>query len=279
MTEEQARQKAVDMLLPYLGAVQGDARHLDLLRIYNAFRPLPLGYVMTPSDAWCAATVSLPAIVLGWADIAPPECSCSRMIALYQKHAGSRWEEDDAYVPRPGDLIFYDWSDVASGFEGNDCRGAPDHVGMVEMVEGMVITVIEGNYSKSVKRRSVRVNGRYIRGFALPAYYLKADVAGAAPAPEKPKEGLVGMDFEEFYKKLFAPAMDRYRRECAKLDPADWSEEAREWAESEEVGLVLGVGGPGDMQYKTYATREMMAVFFYRMFNLFFGKGGQQGGR
>ena len=40
----------------------------------------------------------------------------------------------------------------------------------MEKVEGNTITVIEGNYSDSVKRRTIEVNGRYIRGYGVPKY-------------------------------------------------------------------------------------------------------------
>ena len=34
----------------------------------------------------------------------------------------------------------------------------------------MIITVIEGNYDNSVKRRTMAVNGKYIRGYGVPKY-------------------------------------------------------------------------------------------------------------
>ena len=43
-------------------------------------------------------------------------------------------------------------------------------MGIVEKVEGNTITVIEGNYSNSVKRRTIAVNGKYIRGYGVPKY-------------------------------------------------------------------------------------------------------------
>ena len=51
-----------------------------------------------------------------------------------------------------------------------DNTGRPDHVGGVEKVSGDTITVIEGNYSNSAKRRTLPVNGRYIRGYIVPKY-------------------------------------------------------------------------------------------------------------
>lgn len=86
------------------------------------------------------------------------------MIALFQKLG--EWIENDAYVPSPGDVIFYDWQDYGNG----DNTGWPDHVGIVETVSGSTITVIEGNKSNAVGRRTLQVNGKYIRGYGVPKY-------------------------------------------------------------------------------------------------------------
>lgn len=65
----------------------------------------------------------------------------------------------------------YDWNDTGKG----DCTGWPDHVGIVEKVEGKRMTIIEGNLNKEVGRRTIEVDGRYIRGFICPKYSTKAD--------------------------------------------------------------------------------------------------------
>ena len=45
----------------------------------------------------------------------------------------------------------------------------------MEKVSGKTITVIEGNYSNSVKRRTITVNGKNIRGYGVPKYSSKAN--------------------------------------------------------------------------------------------------------
>ena len=92
------------------------------------------------------------------------ECSCGRMIELLQKKG--IWEENDAYIPKAGDILFYDWQDSGKG----DNTGWPDHVGIVESVENGHITVIEGNLNNTVGRREIAVNARYIRGYGVPEY-------------------------------------------------------------------------------------------------------------
>ena len=124
---------------------------------------------MKNTDAWCQATIGALAKQLNLEKTLLPECSCNRAIALYQ--AAKCWKEDDSYVPSIGDLVYYDWQDSGVG----DNTGVADHVGMVVSVTGKTsFTVLEGNYSNSVKKRTMQVNGRYIRGFALPDYKTAA---------------------------------------------------------------------------------------------------------
>lgn len=157
-------QVIIDKMNSWLGAKQGDKVHKQIIDIYNSYKPLPQGYKVKYTDAWCATTVSAAAIACNYTAIIPVECSCNRMISLLKKIG--IWVEDDSYIPQMGDIIFYDWQDSGNG----DNVGSSDHVGYVEKVEDGVITVIEGNISKSVGKRTIKVNGRYIRGYGVPKY-------------------------------------------------------------------------------------------------------------
>ena len=168
MTEAQLRQKVVSVMRGWLGLKESNGSHKKIIDIYNNHKPLARGYTVKYTDAWCATTVSAAAIEAGLTDIIPTECGCNPMIQLF-KNLGE-WQENDAYIPAPGDVIFYDWQDNGVG----DNKGAADHVGIVEQVVGSTITVIEGNCSDMVKRRNLLVNGRYIRGYGIPKYASKA---------------------------------------------------------------------------------------------------------
>ena len=168
MTELELRQKAVAKFKEWLGYSEADGRYREIVDIYNAIRPLPVGYTLKYSDEWCAATVSAVGQALGMTDVILPECSCPRMIELYAERG--QWIEDDAYVPQIGDIIMYDWQDTGAG----DNRGNADHVGMVAAVNGTALTIIEGNNSNAVAYRTLQVNGRYIRGYCLPDYASRA---------------------------------------------------------------------------------------------------------
>lgn len=185
MNEQELRAKAVSTACGWLGCRESDGSHKKIIDIYNGHKPLARGYKVQYTDAWCATFGSAVAIQLGLTDIIPTECSCTKMVELFKK-LGS-WQENDAYVPSPGDYIFYDWDDSGVG----DNIGAPDHVGIVEKVVGRTITVIEGNYSDSVKRRTIQVNGRYIRGYGVPKYSSKANAPALEAIDKLAKLGVI----------------------------------------------------------------------------------------
>ena len=148
----------------WIGKKESDGSHKAIIDTYNAHKPLARGYKVTYTDAWCATFVSAVAIRLGYTDIIPTECGCEPMIELFKKKG--IWQENDAYTPKAGDIIFYDWQDDGKG----DNKGNADHVGIVEKVSGNTITVIEGNKNNAVERRTLQVNGKNIRGYGVPKY-------------------------------------------------------------------------------------------------------------
>lgn len=183
------RSAVVTLARSWIGKNEADGSHKTIIDIYNTYMPHPRGYALKYTDAWCAGMVSALAIKLGYTDIIPVECSCYYMIEQAKKMG--IWQENDAYVPSPADFILYDWDDSGKG----DNTGNPDHIGTVESVSGNTITVIEGNYSNSVKRRSLQVNGRYVRGYITPKYDAdgtQKNPAGSKTVSELAKEVLAG---------------------------------------------------------------------------------------
>lgn len=162
-----SRSEVVKLATSWIGKNEADGSYKEIIDIYNSFAgPFPRGVRMLYTWPWCACTWSALAIKLGYTDIMPIEISCGELIE--RAKAMGCWEENDAYVPRPGDAILYDWNDNGVG----DNTGWPDHVGVVDYVneKSGYMTVIEGNYSNSVKKRTISLNGRYIRGFITPKY-------------------------------------------------------------------------------------------------------------
>lgn len=158
------RDKIVKQAQAWLGKNERDGSFREIIDIYNRIYPLPVGYKVKYSDEWCAAFISALGQACGMTDVILPECGCERMIRLYR--AKGLWQEQDDYIPKSGDILMYDWQDSGVG----DCTGTADHVALVEKVENGYIHLIEGNRSQSVKRITIPINSRQIRGFCLPAY-------------------------------------------------------------------------------------------------------------
>lgn len=186
-------------------------------------------------EALASLLRAIPAIETPW-DEAFHRLYCSSCSAA-DCDACRRPERD--ITPQPGDVVFYDWQDSGSG----DDRGAADHVGIVSSVSGRVLKVIEGNFSNSVKERTLEVNGKYLRGFGLPAYYTKTDN----------KEDF-DMDINEARKQLTS---------CADTGdtPSAWAKEAAEYCKRK--GIFNG-DGAGNFGWQQPITREAVACIIYR---------------
>lgn len=164
--ENENRKRIVNTAKSYIGTVGGSSNHSDILHFFNSVKPQ--GYTAHKNDPWCSEFVSACAIqTFGKKDAItyfPLTASCPRMVV--EAKAKSIFVERDSFLPSPGDFILYDWDDTGKG----DNHNSPDHVGIVEKVKDDTIIVIEGNKHDKVARRTLNVNGKYIRGFVTPHY-------------------------------------------------------------------------------------------------------------
>ena len=160
--------------------LKGEAGHKKVLDVYNSQTPLPRGYRLQEKDPWCAGTVSAVLIMNGYDEIS--ECSCTMMVKK-AKDLGI-WVEDDAYVPKIGDIVMYDWQDSGNG----DNEGNPDHVGIVVSVNKNKIVVREGNKKGTLGNRDITVDGVYIRGYITPPYEDDLDEKDEEPMNDAPAE-------------------------------------------------------------------------------------------
>lgn len=158
-------QRTIEIMDSWVGMSRSAGTHKPIIDTYNAQNPLPRGYKVKYTDAYCATTVS--AAFLRQNDveaIGGAECSCEVMIN--QAKAKGLWEEDGTIVPKPGDIIMYNWD---KSTQQND--GMADHVGVVKSIHADTVTVIEGNMNGGVVGyRKCPVGWGFIRGFIKPAY-------------------------------------------------------------------------------------------------------------
>ena len=165
MKEQIVRERVAEAMCAWLGGEKGGAQHLDIIETYNSYKPLARNYAMTVKDDYCCATASAAFIKAGIAAYTGTECSCGELIKIAQ--ARGIWVEDDAYAPGIGDAILYAWKDTGVG----DNTTGHDHIGIVIGRSGNTITVGEGNMSGGkIGKRTMTVNGRYIRGYICPDY-------------------------------------------------------------------------------------------------------------
>lgn len=164
VTGEMIANQVVQTALLFKGCVEGDDRHLAILSAYNNMKPLPRGYTVKKTDAWCATYTSAIDIMCGISSHTPIECSCTKQIEIAKKKG--IWVEADSYVPKIGDRMMYDWDDDGKG----DNRNAPDHTGLIIEVKNGIITILDGNYKDGCNERTKKVDDRYIRGYICPKY-------------------------------------------------------------------------------------------------------------
>lgn len=162
--EEQLRLDVVNTAQQWLGSSENNNTHLPILEIYNQHQPLARGYAVQSNDDWCSVFVSTVAIQCGLTEYIPTECGCEPQIELFKQI--DCWVEDDAYLPLPGDVIFYHWDCDAE----NDCTHWSDHVGIVTGTIGSYIRVIEGNYHNRVSYRIIKADDPQIRGYGTADY-------------------------------------------------------------------------------------------------------------
>ena len=146
-----------DIAKSYEGVREGTKEHQQIVNDYNSILPHPRGYKLNESDSWCAAWVSVVMLRSGISTF-PYECGVYEMWkALYNRGNLIRGR-----LPRPGELIFYNYS----------------HVGIVlgSNIDDGLIVVIEGNSNNRVRMRNIYFNDKTIKGFASPITYTLTDV-------------------------------------------------------------------------------------------------------
>lgn len=225
----------------WLGKKEADGSFKEIINVYNGHKPLARGVAVQYTNEWCATFVSAVSIMCNATKIMPTECSCQKMIDKYK--ALGCWIENENRVPNVGDLIYYDWAD-GKNYASTDNQGWSDHIGIVEKVEGNKITVIEGNYNSAVARRTLEVNGRYIRGYAVPKYEKEATVAAkptatvsSTPSPYYEKYTGTSSSLDTMLKAIGVPS--KYYGSWAKRKPLATANGIENYKGKEDQNILL----------------------------------------
>lgn len=165
------REDIVAQICSWEGWSEVNGKFRQIIDIYNYYLPQAIktgtmNYKVRYTDEWCATAASAAYIQAGAPELFPVECGCPRNIKLAQQMG--IWQEADSYMPKPADAVLYDWQDSGSG----DNTGTPDHIGIVISVDEQagIFVVMEGNKDETVGRRTMQINGKYIRGFITPKF-------------------------------------------------------------------------------------------------------------
>lgn len=97
---------------------------------------------------WCFNEAGNKLGVNLYGKVTPKGGNCNSMISWYNNKGRYHLSTSD-YIPKPGDLVFFDWN-------GN---GSSQHVGIVKGVSGSTVYTIEGNCSGKVKSRKYTNSG------------------------------------------------------------------------------------------------------------------------
>ncbi len=111
-----------------------------------------------------------------YANIIPSGGNCNSMISWF-KNKGRYHTKSSGYIPKKGDLVFFDWS-------GN---GSAQHVGIVKSYSGGDVYTIEGN-NRSMVRECTYINGRAIMGYGNPNWASVASDASKKTTKKKAKK-------------------------------------------------------------------------------------------
>lgn len=108
----------------------------------------------SPYGEWCAMFVSFCMHYAGVEEM-PQDASCSNWVNVLSEQ--DLYKIPSEYVPKVGDIIFFDW-------EGD---GSADHVGLVDEVVDTNVVTIEGNSGKCVVRNEYELHDNRISGYGI----------------------------------------------------------------------------------------------------------------
>ena len=167
----------INTALKYLGL--NNQGKLALMDYYNS-KVYPLidksrKYKIQPNDNWCAMFCSVIAHKIGRTkDNFPFEVSVFYMTRNAKRMGMFTTDLKKAQV---NDLVIYDWK----------ADGTLNHVGILQEIGTDYIKVLEGNYSKTVKVRTVKIPNSEVYG------YIKLNIGNDVDVEQLARDSLRGV--------------------------------------------------------------------------------------
>lgn len=215
MAEKNTAARVLELARGELGITNGD----KYIRYYNELTGIGLPYGV----AWCAAWVTW---VMRHAGVPLDSVlnykGCTTASEWFAAQGRFR-PNSSGYIPKPGDIIMYEWNPENEGTPYDD---GDDHTGIVERVENGKVYTIEGNNGGQCRRDWWGLTNAKISGYCIPLYNMP-NTSGKEEHDMTEKE----------IKNLIATANPTYN----KLEdiPDYWQEEAKALIDSK---ALRGVG-------------------------------------
>lgn len=160
--ENNTPERVLELARGELGATSGD----KYIRYYNGITGIGLPYGV----AWCAAWVTW---VMRHAGVPVDSVlnykGCATASDWFEARGRFR-SRKSGYVPKPGDIIMYEWNPEDEGTPYDD---GDDHTGIVEYVEDGIVHTIEGNNGGQCRRDWWSLSNSYISGYCVPLYNME----------------------------------------------------------------------------------------------------------
>lgn len=124
------------------------------------------------NQPWCDIFVSWCAHEAKIQELIPKSSYVPDRLTYYKQR--NAYFKRGSYTPKPGDLVLFDFNN----------NGTPDHIGIVEKVQGNTLYTIEGNTTGSgessngdgVYRKSRSLTSSGVLGYCVPAYKEEEEV-------------------------------------------------------------------------------------------------------
>lgn len=233
MAKDNTAAKVLEVARGEIGTSSG-GKYIDY---YNQIT----GLALPRGAAWCASWVTW---VMRHAGVPVDSVLNYKGCATASEWFAARGRfmpRSSGYVPKPGDIIMYEWNPQNEGTAYDD---GDDHTGIVEKFENGIVHTIEGNNGGTCRRDWWSLGNPCISGYCVPLYNMEKE------------------DDKVTYEE-FKAHQERYEKEKAAKAAAAWAGPALGYCKEHEIMVGDAEGG---MRPFSPIARQEAAQMFYNCF-------------